>query len=136
MLAFMIISVVCFFALFFAVIALLRRAAKHGVARAVSAQRQTPALRSIPLDLPAESYASTSSPGLPSKRPDWRFLVRHGKHPHLDLPGRLPDAAPSDVAPIAPIESGRMRSDWAFYNKDLGDLNDPYRAAPPTARRA
>lgn len=69
------------------------------------------------------------------KVPDWRFLVplkrRRGDHPHTVA--EIFDGARKPPLPAVPGLSSRP--DWAYYNKDAGDLTDPYRQGPPSASR-
>ena len=125
MLALLVISIACFFALYFAMLALLRHAAETG--RTLLGHQQERSSR--PVTNAHDSAAAL--PALRRKHPDWRFLVRDGRRPFPS--GQT--AAPTRK-PAAASNHGRTRSDWAHYNKDLGDLNDPYQAPPFTARQA
>ena len=149
MLALLLISVAGFFALFFAMLTLLRHAAANGRTttdrRSASAlaltqyaeqqnlpfARREPARREPARREPARREPGDLSPALRTKRPDWRFLVRDGRRPFPSGQTIVPPRKP----PTSSLD-GSLRSDWAHYNKDLGDLNDPYQANPPNVRQA
>ena len=122
MLALLVISIACFFALYFAVLTLLRRATEAGRMHVRPQQARSPRPAAT-----AQEPAAT----LRDKHPDWRFLVRDGRRP---FPSG--QAAAFTRKPAAATSYGRTRSDWTHYNKDLGDLNDPYQAQPSTVRQA
>ena len=60
----------------------------------------------------------------PGKSPDWRFMVHSGDEPLRDGNSTIDPARPK--GPQATHFGTHERSDWAYFNKDLGDLSDPY----------
>lgn len=129
MLALLTLSIGCFLALFFALLALVRHAATNGTQQ-VPLPRATPSTTTPHLLSNAQS-SSTHTPTLRAKHPDWRFLVRDGRRPFPS--GQT--SAPRRKPPL-PVHPARTRSDWTHFNKDFGHLNDPYQAPQSTARQA
>lgn len=134
MLALLLISIAGFFALFFAMLTLLRHAATTGRI-AHRTNRQSRSIGNPPESSlgPHPRHAVVTFPAFRSKRPDWRFLVRDGRRPFPS--GQIIPSARKPPTPM-PTPDDPSRSDWAHYNKHLGDLNDPYQVPASTARRA
>ena len=136
------ITMVCFFALFGMIVALLRQAKAEGAMESAQALDRTARVRErgeFPSPAPdASEYESMSSAPegdlrlslstlVPRKQPDWRFMVRE-RRSRLETRTRTPQARRS-----ANSGYGTTRPDWAHFNADLGDLNDP---EAPIIRRA
>ncbi len=133
------ISMISFLALFAALIAALKYVQRTAVEVSSSpSPRRVGTLYSFP-ETPPPSARSNLSPHQtvadisPRKTPDWGFMAPPSR---MHRPWRPPvlTAAPP------PQTSGRkgpqyshfgrgQRLDWAYFNKDLGDLSDPYEAA-------
>ena len=132
MLILLVSSVASFLAMFFALLTLLRRAAAP---RSPSHPASHPPRRRR-ADLPDDLYSSLSNPLLPAKRPDWRFLVRGRKRTRsTSLWSTIRPTSPQTSSPIL-ASDGALRSDWAYFHEDLGDLQDPTPDSLPLARRA
>ena len=56
----------------------------------------------------------------PQKIPDWRFMIRPGDESH-------PSSKSTRKGPQPTHFATPERSDWTYFNKDLGDLSDPYK---------
>lgn len=141
------ISMLCFFSLFAAVLALLRkvyqsqyllerrpttRFGSSGVRGDHGYGSSTPAPiehsitgRAVRPELMLRPAPQQSVQDLaPAKSPDWRFMV-HGADPdHRDETATI---NPGRRHQPQPTHFGRHeRLDWTYFNKDLGDLSDPY----------
>lgn len=60
----------------------------------------------------------------PAKSPDWRFMVHADGANHHEGASSFNPERPKPPQPTH--FGGRERLDWAYFNKDLGDLSDPY----------
>lgn len=132
------ISMLCFFALLAAVLALVKKV--YQTQRLLAASRQIPHEPVVEhtitgrtanpepetRPLPRQNVQDLA----PRKLPDWRFMV------HQDR-SRLTAAAPRHLSgtrkpPRSSHFGTHERLDWAYFNKDLGDLSDPYEPARST----
>ncbi len=138
------ISMICFFALFAASIAALKHIQRTAVeVSSAPAPRRVATLYSFP-ETPPEAARSNLSPHQtvadisPRKTPDWRFMAPPSRTHRPWRPPVTASAATHRPARKGPHNShfGRGEShfgrgerlDWAYFNKDLGDLRDPYEA--------
>ncbi len=129
-------SVASFLAMFFALLTVLRRIM---TLRTPAAAAFRPAH-----NLPNDSFLSASNPLLPAKRPDWRFLVRGRKRSRAAalrsiLRASVTPTTPSENPGANGLQEGMLRSDWAHFHEDLGDLGgimNPQPESLPLARRA
>ncbi len=132
------ISMISFFALFAASIAALKHVQRTAVeVSSAPAPRGVGTLYSFP-GTPPESARPNLSPHQtiadisPRKTPDWRFMAPPSRtHRPWRPPVTAGAATPHRPARKGPHNShfGRgERLDWAYFNKDLGDLRDPYEA--------
>ncbi len=139
------IAMICFFALFGMLIVLLRQAKAEGSLlrtrnlpdRGISRSRQP-----VPTsDTHARFGVSQSGLDLtlsnlvPSKQPDWRFMVREGSRNDRSDAFSHPSRGSAKKAP-GTFDFGVSRPDRAYSNKDLGDLTDPLSSQSNIARRA
>ena len=131
------ISMISFFALFAASVAALkhvqRTAVEVSVPRRAATLGRFPDLRIPSQSNPVASPHQTVADISPRKAPDWRFMAPSSR---TYRPWRPPvstaAATPARLRRKGPHNShfGRgERLDWAYFNKDLGDLRDPYEAA-------
>ena len=67
----------------------------------------------------------------PQKAPDWRFMVHPGNSSRSE-DGDLGSFPGLRKRPQATDFGSGERLDWAYFNKDLGDLSDPYEPHRPT----
>jgi hypothetical protein len=100
----------------------------------VSGRMPDPPAEPIPYAAPAESSASVTPARLP--------LVIHPPAPAVKpiYPSAHPTLAESTPPPPPPLppRSGKhpvVRADWAYFNKDMGDLSDPAPAGSRTRVR-
>ncbi len=137
------ISMASFFALFAAAIAALRHVQRTAVEVAAPLPRRAATLYTFPdHSTPPQSERSITPPHQtvadisPRKTPDWGFMAPPSRT-HRPWRPPVPTAAaatPARLARKGPHNShfGRgERLDWAYFNKDLGDLRDPYQASGP-----
>lgn len=125
-----VISVVCFFGLFVAALAIARHVRVERRPATLEARHRLPS--SSPLELHPEHRAPfrPCEQSLGSlahcKQPDWRFLVSGDRHrtSSFDSPHTMLRKPLTPVRPASP-----PRPDWAYFNQDLGDLSDPYQTS-------
>ncbi len=139
------IAMVCFFALFGMMVILLRQAKAEGFQERLQKMGDRASQRSRQSAHTSDTHApfGVSQTGLdltlsnlvPSKQPDWRFMVREGSR---DLRGD--DSGRSSNLPgrkaFMPFHYSGSRPDREYFNKDLGDLTDPQSSQSNIARRA
>lgn len=127
--ALFVISIGCFFALFLTALAVARHLHIEAV-RGAHAQEHD-ILRDSLESAPPRSPQQTLQTLAHKKQPDWRFLISEDaqrSHPSDSI-------SPMMRKPPASVRVGRpKRPDWAYFNKDLGDLSDPYQ--PPASKAA
>ena len=149
------IAMICFFALFGMMVILLRQAKAGGAVKRRRQLQERESQRASQMTHASEIPArfDVSQPGLdlalsnlvPSKQPDWRFMVRDssrikggGVQSSSDMgaaeSSRQDRFNPSGKKSPRPFHYGVDRPDRAYSNKDLGDLTDPH--SSNVARRA
>ncbi len=122
------ISVACFFALFVAALAIARHVRierTHRKKDREDVQRIDPRARDRPSLLRREATQSVQNLSQ-VKEPDWRFLVSDAHEEELSRRLRKP--------PVSTHADRLQRLNLTHFNKDPGDLSDPYQ--PPTTRAA
>lgn len=120
------ISMLSFFTLLAAVLALIKKAyASQHLLQSESSRLRASGLHARTQD--RDQVEPGSRPLLhqsfdrigPEKAPDWRFMVQGGNGSHLETMSTRKGPQPTHFATPE-------RSDWTYFNKDLGDLSDPY----------
>ncbi len=139
------IAMVCFFALFGMMVVLLRQAKAEGFQERLRKMGERASQRSrrsahtsdthAPFGVSQTGLDLTLSNLVPSKQPDWRFMVREGSR---DLKGDDFGSRSTLLGGKSPrpFHYGRNRPDHEYFNKDLGDLTDPQSSQSRIARRA
>ena len=121
------ISMLCFFALLGAILALIKRAML--VQRLLARGFPVASTEAMALKPATRSHSHQDVHNMaPHKHPDWRFMVNADR---ADTSSRsLPTSLRK--SPQSTSFGTRNRLDWAYFNKDLGDLSDPYEPQRPT----
>lgn len=124
----LVITLVCFFALFAAAFAIARRirivaADPHDLRQSshwLVPGAAEPKSRNSASRHPAEQAIHHL---VQQKEPDWRFLIAEQRHHRWSRQGVSPAPRKS---PASVHLNGKQRPDWVYFNRGLGDLEDPY----------
>ena len=122
-------SIGCFFALFVTALAIARHVRLESPRRSASRDSEPPvphaSLQQTRATAPSRAEQDLHTLGQ-HKQPDWRFLISEER--------RRTSPNPAARKPPTPVRgTTRQRPDWTYFNKDLGDLSDPYEPAQPTS---
>lgn len=115
-----VITLLCFFALFGAMLVVVRHVRVSGARISWRFDPSGAPRPGDPLQLqPAEH------PNLLRKEPDLRFLASGAKRPGRRL-GLAAFLSHTRTSPSPSRQEIPLRADRAYFNEDLGDLSDPY----------